>query len=52
LTLSFIYLSRVMHNVLAATSQKPTSSSSDSKFDPSKLFFKLWQGALWVFGDR
>ncbi len=45
-------LSRIMHSVLASTSEKPKSDNTSNKFDPSRAFFKLWQGALWVFGDR
>jgi 2-polyprenyl-6-methoxyphenol hydroxylase-like FAD-dependent oxidoreductase len=47
-------VSRVMHAVLAATAEKPATSASRrlSAFDPSAAFFKMWRGALWVFGDR
>jgi 2-polyprenyl-6-methoxyphenol hydroxylase-like FAD-dependent oxidoreductase len=47
-------VSRVMHAVLAATAEKPATSASrrSSAFDPSAAFFKMWRGALWVFGDR
>jgi hypothetical protein len=47
-------ISRVMHAVLAATAEKPATSASRrwSAFDPSAAFFKMWRGALWVFGDR
>ena len=52
-------VSRLMHSVLAATAETPrknNASSGDknafSRLDPSAAFFKMWQGALWVFGDR
>jgi 2-polyprenyl-6-methoxyphenol hydroxylase-like FAD-dependent oxidoreductase len=52
-------VSRLMHSVLAATAETPRktdASSGDenafSRLDPSAAFFKMWQGALWVFGDR
>jgi len=47
-------VSRVAHAVLAATAEKPATSASrrSSAFDPSAAFFKMWRGALWVFGDR
>ena len=47
-------VSRVMHAVLAATAEKPATPASrrSSAFDPSAAFFKMWRGALWVFGDR
>ena len=53
-------VSRAMHSVLAATAQTPRKNDKDASrleknargFDPSAAFFKMWQGALWVFGDR
>ena len=45
-------VSRVMHAVLAATAEKPFEKRRSSAFDPSAAFFKMWRGALWVFGDR
>ena len=37
-----------MHEVLAATSERPAAGT----VDVSGAFFKAWQGALWLFGDR
>ena len=45
-------VSRVAHAVLAATAEKPFEKRRSSAFDPSAAFFKMWRGALWVFGDR
>ena len=53
-------VSRAMHSVLAATAETPRKKYEDASrrekiargFDPSAAFFKMWQGALWVFGDR
>ena len=40
-----------MHEVLAATSEWPASDARGT-VDVSGAFFKAWQGALWLFGDR
>ena len=40
-----------MHEVLAATSERPVSDPRGT-VDVSGAFFKAWQGALWLFGDR
>jgi 2-polyprenyl-6-methoxyphenol hydroxylase-like FAD-dependent oxidoreductase len=52
-------ISRLMHSVLAATAETPRMTDASrgeknafSRLDPSAAFFKMWQGALWVFGDR
>ena len=53
-------VSRAMHSVLAATAETPRKNDEDASrlektlaaSTPSAAFFKMWQGALWVFGDR
>ena len=40
-----------MHEVLTATSERPASDVRGT-VDVSGAFFKAWQGALWLFGDR
>ena len=52
-------ISRLMHSVLAATAETPRMTDASrgeknafSRLDPSAAFFKMWQGAMWVFGDR
>jgi hypothetical protein len=46
--------SRFMHEVLAATSERPATPARSGGFgvDFTSVFFKAWQGALWLLGDR
>ena len=46
--------SRFMHEVLAATSERPAQPARNGGFgvDFTSVFFKAWQGALWLLGDR
>ena len=46
--------SRFMHEVLAATSERPAQPARSGGFgvDFTSVFFKAWQGALWLLGDR
>ena len=46
--------SRLMHEVLAATSERPATPARNGGFgvDFTSVFFKAWQGALWLLGDR
>jgi 2-polyprenyl-6-methoxyphenol hydroxylase-like FAD-dependent oxidoreductase len=46
--------SRFMHEVLAATSERPAEPARNGGFgvDFTSVFFKAWQGALWLLGDR
>jgi len=46
--------SRFMHEVLAATSERPAEPARSGGFgvDFTSVFFKAWQGALWLLGDR
>ena len=46
--------SRFMHEVLAATSERPAQPARSGGFgvDFTSVFFKAWQGALWLLGQR
>lgn len=43
--------SRLMHGVLAATAERPDRKER-SGVDFTGVFFKAWQGLLWLLGDR
>ena len=43
--------SRLMHGILAATAERPAEEERGG-MDFTGVFFKAWQGLLWLLGDR